>query len=136
VEAGLIVLALLLAGVILARGFASGSGDRGDQPPPHLPTAAFDMSAVPLLPTLAASLARRPPLHIFTGPPARVHRDELPAPSQAEYRLALARRPGGRWASVLHTPAVESEGGTLTVTLIVPWSELAERYSAVNLVVR
>jgi hypothetical protein len=134
VEAGLFVLALLLAGVILARGFASG-GDRTDQSPPRLP-AVFDLSAAPALPTLAATLVRRPPLHIFTGPPARVHRDELPPASESEYRLALARRPGGRWASVLHTPVVESEGGTLTVTLIVPWAELADRYSAVNLVVR
>ena len=53
-----------------------------------------------------------------------------------EYTLALARQPGGRWASVLHGPMVTMEGGALTVTVVVPWGELAGRFSAVNLVVR
>jgi hypothetical protein len=59
----------------------------------------------------------------------------LPPPGD-DYTLTLARGSEGRWSSVLRAPAVVSEGGALTVTLVVPWHELAHRYSTVNLVVR
>jgi hypothetical protein len=133
VEALLIVLALV--GAVVVRGFARGGGPEPPiaGPPATLP-ASFEVG--PSVPTLTATVQRRLPLHIFTGPPARVHAQALPPPGGDQYTLALARAPGGRWASVLHGPTVTTEGGALTVTVVVPWTELAERFSAVNLVVR
>jgi hypothetical protein len=118
VEAVLILVALAVAGLVLARGFG-GDSDAGRS-----------------LPTGAVPLPRILPQHIFTGPPARVHHQALPPPGGDEYTLALSRQPGGRWASVLHGPTVTMEGGALTVTVVVPWSELVDHFTAVNLVVR
>lgn len=62
-----------------------------------------------------------------------VNRDEgspsaAPAP---KYELALARD-DGRW-----TPTATATGDdTLTVTLVVPWDEVGERYRGLNVVVR
>jgi hypothetical protein len=132
----LVLVALAVAAVVLLRGFGRG----GEAEPPLIAGAAAPLPAIleagPAVPRLAATVQRRLPLHVFTGQPARVHAQALPPPGGDEYTLALARGPGGKWASVLHGPSVTSEGGALTVTVVVPWAELAERFSAVNLVVR
>ncbi len=53
---------------------------------------------------------------------------ENPAP---RHELALVPRPGGCWERTTRPPE-----GSLTVTLVVPWEEVAERYAGVNVVVR
>jgi hypothetical protein len=132
----LILVALAVAAVVLLRGFGQG----GAAEPPLIGAAPAPLPALleagPSVPRLAATVQRRLPLHIFTVQPARVHARALPPPGGDEYTLALARGPGGRWATVLHGPPVTAEGGVLTVTVVVPWAELADRFSAVNLVVR
>ncbi|HEY3110355.1 MAG TPA: hypothetical protein VGL23_16460 [Chloroflexota bacterium] len=131
----MILIALAVAAVVLVRGF--GEGARAEPPPVLGPIGQpASLEATPSQPRLAATVPRPVPLHIFTGPPARVHARALPPATGDEYALALTRDPGGRWVSVLRGPSVTTEGGVLTVTLVVPWSELAERFSAVNLVVR
>jgi hypothetical protein len=47
------------------------------------------------------------------------------------HELALVPRPDGRWERATRPPE-----GSLTVTLVVPWEEVAERYAGVNVVVR
>jgi hypothetical protein len=135
VEAVLILVALGIGAAVLLRGFGASGGDEplASTVLAPLPTT-FELA--PRVPTLATTVPGQLPLHIYTGPPARVHARALPAASGDEYTLALARQPGGRWASVLHGPEVTMEGGALTVTLVVPWNELSERFTAVNLVVR
>ena len=55
------------------------------------------------------------------------------APVQAPRReMALARRDDGSW----QPGAVKNDDSTLTVTLVVPWEEVGERYSGLNVVVR
>jgi hypothetical protein len=66
-----------------------------------------------------------------------VNRDERPimadwAPPRPTHELALVRAEGGRWAPTSRPPA----DSTLTVTLVVPWEEVGERYSGLNVVVR
>jgi hypothetical protein len=53
-------------------------------------------------------------------------------PPRPSYELALARTPEGTWASTAKPP----EDSTLTVTLVVPWEEVGERYRGLNVVVR
>ena len=134
-EAVLILVAIAVGAFALLRGFGSEPAA-----PPGLESALAPRAELPFagpaLPTLAATVGRALPVHIFTGPPARVHQQALPPPGGDQYTLALTRQPGGQWASVLHGPPVTTEGGALTVTLVVPWGELSERFSAVNLVVR
>jgi len=134
VEAVLIVAALAIAALVLMRGFGDSAG--GAPSAPSLPVLPLTLEASPSPPRLAATVQRRLPLHIFTGPPARVEARALPPPGGDEYTLALTRQPGGRWVSVLHGPSVTMDGGALTLTVVVPWAELSERFSAVNLVVR
>jgi len=130
------VLGVLLVGGLMLVGPFSGRSSEAAQalvtPPPKLRLLVSSTGGVP---QLATTVAGQPPLHIFTGPPARVHRGAEPS-AEPGYALALTRQPDGRWASVLHGPVDMTEGGALTVTLVVPWAELAHRYSAVNLVVR
>ena len=47
-------------------------------------------------------------------------------------QLALARHVDGRWVP----GPVPADDATLTVTLVVPWEEVGERYSGLNVVVR
>lgn len=58
-----------------------------------------------------------------------LNREDLPPPKQ---EIALARRDDGSWEPrrALH------DDSTLTVTLVVPWDEVGERYSSLNVVVR
>jgi hypothetical protein len=54
-------------------------------------------------------------------------------PARAPRReMALARREDGSW----QPGAVRNDDSTLTVTLVVPWEEVGERYSGLNVVVR
>lgn len=130
------MLGVLVVGGLMFAGAFSGRSSEAAQavvaPPPKLQLLASTTGGVP---QLATTVAGQPPLHIFTGPPARVHRGAAPS-AEPGYALALTRQPNGRWASVLHGSAEMPEGGALTVTLVVPWAELSHRYSAVNLVVR
>ena len=48
-----------------------------------------------------------------------------------KYEVALVPRSDGLWEKT-GRPA----DGSLTVTLVVPWEEVAERYAGVNVVVR
>jgi hypothetical protein len=133
VEAALVVVAFVAAALLLGRGF------RGDRLAPETAAAsnAYGLPSSRLLPAgpiLATVVAGEPTLRIFASRPSELGRG-LPPPGD-DYTLTLARGAQGRWSSVLRAPAVTSEGGALTVTLIVPWQELAHRYSAVNLVVR
>ena len=57
--------------------------------------------------------------------------DDWPPPKPT-YELALTRTPDGAWASTAKPP----EDPTLTVTLVVPWEEVGERYRGLNVVVR
>jgi hypothetical protein len=135
VEALLILVALAVAALVLFGGLSGGrDGEKVASAALAPLPSALDLAPSP--PTLATTVPRRVPLHIYTGPPARVHAGALPPPGGDQYTLALARQPNGRWASVLHGSDVKMEGGVLTVTLVVPWAELAERFTAVNLVVR
>ena len=132
-EAALVVAAFVAAALLLGRGF------RGDRLATEAaaPVGAYGLPTPRLLPagpTLATVLPGEPQLRIFASRPSELARG-LPPPGD-DYTLTLARGSEGRWSSVLRAPAVVSEGGVLTVTLIVPWRELAHRYSAVNLVVR
>ena len=136
-EALLIVVALAVAGLVLVRGFGGGEGAAPSPAPGKLASRPGQIEIGPATPSLAAVVARPLPLHIFTGPPARVHQRALPAGAAGDqYALALTRDGGGRWVSVMQGPTVTVEGGALTVTLVVPWAELADRFTAVNLVVR
>ena len=133
-EALLILGALAIAMLVIVRGFGPSPAVAPTLPPPPPLPLALDLG--PSAPRLAATVQRGLPLHIYTGSPARVHAHALPPPGGDQYTLELARQPGGRWVSVLHGPSVTTDGGALTVTVVVPWSELSERFSAVNLVVR
>lgn len=130
----LVLVAVAVAGILLAHVMSSPAPEAaGPMALMTLPTSVAITGVPPLVGTVAARL----PLHVYTAAPTQVHPGRAGPPAAgAEYTLALARQPGGRWASVLHVPAAASEGGTLTVTLVVPWGELVGRYSAVNLVVR
>jgi hypothetical protein len=133
VEAALVVMAFVAAALLLGRAF------RGDRVVPEAAMApgAYGLPTPRLLPagpTLATVVPGQPSLRIFASRPAELGRG-LPPPGD-DYTLTLARGTEGRWSSVLRAPAVTSEGGVLTVTLVVPWQELAHRYSAINLVVR
>jgi hypothetical protein len=136
VEAALVVVAFVAAALLLGRGFRGERAAAAEPVPP--PTAyGLPVPAPRLLapaPALATVLPGEPQLRIFATRPSSLGRG-LPPPGD-DYTLTLARGSEGRWSSVLRAPAVVSEGGALTVTLIVPWHELAHRYSAVNLVVR
>jgi hypothetical protein len=132
VEAVLILVALAFGGFLLARAMSSPAAE----PLPPTGRVMLPASVAVGAPLLVGTAPTRLPLHIYTAASARLHRSGEPAPAGAEYTLALGRQPGGRWASVLHVPPTAQEGGALTVTLVVPWADLIERYSAVNLVVR
>ena len=56
--------------------------------------------------------------------------DSPPVPPRRE--IALARRDDGSW----EPGRVRADDSTLTVTLVVPWDEVGERYSGLNVVVR
>ena len=58
--------------------------------------------------------------------------EEWAPPPRPSYGLALARTADGSWASTAKPP----EDATLTVTLVVPWEEVGERYRGLNVVVR
>ena len=65
-----------------------------------------------------------------------VNREERPLieprPPTPTFELALARTDEGSWA-----PAPLPTGDdALTVTLVVPWDEVGERYRGLNVVVR
>jgi hypothetical protein len=118
------------------------SADRPASPYARPTLASASHAAfVPGRPRLATVVPGQPPLRIFSCRAAEVEvMKALPPPghSGADYRLTLTRGAGG-WTSVLRGPEGlpdAAEGGALTVTLVVPWGELAPRYSAVNLVVR
>jgi hypothetical protein len=133
VEAALVVVAFVAAALLVGRGF------RGGQPSAEASTAgnAYGLPTPRLLPAgpmLATVVAGEPALRIFANRPSELGRGR-PLPGD-DYTLTLVRGTQGRWSSVLRAPAVTSEGGALTVTLIVPWQELAHRYAVVNLVVR
>ena len=132
-EAALVVVAFVAAALLLGRGF------RGGQPEAEavMVRSGYGLPqprVLPAGPTLATVVAGEPALRIYASRPTELGRG-LPPPGD-DYTLTLARGAHGRWSSVLRAPAVTSEGGALTVTLVVPWHELAHRYSAVNLVVR
>jgi hypothetical protein len=133
VDVALVVVAFLAAALLLGRGF------RGDRLATD-PVAAgepFVMPAARTLPpglSLATVIAGEPRLRIFASRPTEISRG-LPPPDN-DYTLTVVRGAEGRWSSVLRAPPVVSAGGALTVTLIVPWQELAARYSTLNLVVR
>jgi hypothetical protein len=132
VEAALVVVAFVAAALLLGRGFRAG-----DPAAAAAATGAYGLPMPRVLPggpTLATVVPGEPTLRIFASRPSELARG-LPPPGD-DYTLTLARGAHGRWSSVLRAPAVTSEGGALTVTLIVPWQELAHRYSAINLVVR
>jgi hypothetical protein len=148
VEAALVAVAFVLALGLMARGLG---GERAAPAPtlsadhPAYPYArptlasASRLAVAPGPPRLATVVPGQPPLRIFSCRAAEVMK-ALPAPGQsgADYRLTLTRGAGG-WTSVLRAPEGlpdAPEGSALTVTLVVPWGELAPRYSAVNLVVR
>jgi hypothetical protein len=145
VEAALVAVAFVLAIGLMARGLRD---DRPEAPallstyPPASPYVRASMATPALArmatPALATVVPGQPPLRIFSCRTAEVVRGLPPAgQSGADYRLTLARGAGGRWSSVLRAPETPPEGGgALTVTLVVPWTELGSRYSAVNLVVR
>jgi hypothetical protein len=139
VEAALVAVAFVLAVGLMSRGL------RGERPDPPAPLSAYPPASPygrisPATAPLASVVPGQPPLRIFSCRTAEVLR-ALPPPGQtgADYRLTLTRGAGGRWTSVLRAPEILPEardGAALTVTLVVPWTELATRYSAVNLVVR
>lgn len=137
-EAVVLGLAFIIAMVVVARGL--GGGGLPDAPasrdgdPPALSGAPQPHSPLALP---AALVPGSPPLRIFASRLAEV-RQGVPdgPPDRGAYSLTLSRNADGRWDSVLRAPAVASQGGVLTITLVVPWSELASRYAAVNLVVR
>jgi hypothetical protein len=132
-EAALVVVACVAAALLLGRGFR---GERAAAAPAAAPIA-YGLPTprlLPAAPALATVLPGEPQLRIFATRPSELGRG-LPPPGD-DYTLTLARGSEGRWSSVLRAPAVISEGGALTVTLVVPWHELAHRYSTVNLVVR
>jgi len=52
--------------------------------------------------------------------------------SPAKKELSLARRDDGTWGPA----AAKPDDSTLTVTLVVPWEEVGERYSSLNVVVK
>jgi hypothetical protein len=60
-------------------------------------------------------------------PPALDWLEPLPT-----HELALMRTADGAWVSTGRPP----EDSTLTVTLVVPWEEVGERYRGLNVVVR
>jgi hypothetical protein len=131
VEAALVVVAFVVAALLLGRAFR---GEPVAPAPPAAP-AAYGLPTPRVLsaaPALATVLPGPPQLRIFATRPSELARG-LPPPGD-DYTLTLARGSEGRWSSVLRAPPVVSEGGALTVTLVVPWHELAHRYSAVNLV--
>jgi hypothetical protein len=137
VEAALVAVAFVLAVGLMSRGL------RGERPDPPAPLSAYPPASPygrisPATAPLASVVPGQPPLRIFSCRTAEVVRGLPPAgQSGADYRLTLARGAGGRWSSVLRAPETPPEGGgALTVTLVVPWTELGSRYSAVNLVVR
>jgi hypothetical protein len=149
VEAALVAVAFVLALGLMVRGLG------GERPEPPSTLSTFPSvspypracggapplaTVVPRQPPLATVVPGQPTLRIFAFRRAEVL-PALPPPGQsgADYRLTLTRGAGGRWTSVLRAPEVlpeGREGAALTVTLVVPWTELASRYSAVNLVVR
>jgi hypothetical protein len=144
VEAALVAFAFVLAIGLMARGVRGGRpeshGLLATDPPTagcwattFGPAAARPPSAAPPLATVVPG---QPPLRIFSARPAEVMPALPPGRPSGDYRLTLTRGAGGRWSSVLRAPEAAPEGGALTVTLVVPWGDLAQRYSAVNLVVR
>lgn len=61
--------------------------------------------------------------------------DRSPAdwpPAAPARELALARHPDGSWRPA----ATKPDDSTLTVTLVVPWDEVGDRYSSLNVVVK
>lgn len=125
-EVVLLVGALAFAGLMLGRMFSASPLE-----------VAAPLTARPTRDLrLAATLDRQLPVRLFAPTSAELLSGPPPREAGTGYALALASDQHGRWVSTLRAEGEVDTDGHLTITLVIPWNELARRYAAVNLVVR
>jgi hypothetical protein len=86
---------------------------------------------------LAALVPGQPAIRVFSRRPPQPAMTASRPGAPAHYTLTLARGGYGRWSSVLDGPAPgDGQPGVLTLTLNIPWSDIARSYSAIDLVLK